>query len=90
MGLCPSCGAYPGSDHHPACSVLRGDKVSGRSAAIEYLVGEIEVYKTKTQTLIQGLYQIIDAWDGDDDSMNADPAEIARETLRKALSDEGE
>jgi len=47
---------------------------------------EVASVERQKALLVQGLYQIIDAWDGNDDSMSADPAEIARETLRKALA----
>jgi len=47
---------------------------------------EVASVERQKAMLVQGLYQIIDAWDGNDDSMSADPAAIARETLGKALA----
>lgn len=37
---------------------------------------------------IKALYNIIDAWDGNDDTMSSDPAEIAREAIGRVTSDE--
>lgn len=53
--------------------------------AIEVLLIENEslrVARKKSQRYLQALYQIIDAWDGNDDSMSSDPAEIARAALQ--------
>jgi hypothetical protein len=41
MGCCPSCGAYPGTDHHEACTVRsRGLRNRDRSESIQKLIDE--------------------------------------------------
>jgi len=37
--------------------------------------------QAKSSRYMKALYNIIDAWDGNDDSMSSDPAEIARAAL---------
>ena len=66
---------------------VRGDDAI---AALESLRAELAACREEASRYLKALYNIIDAWDGNDDSMGSDPAEIARAALSPARKGEGE
>jgi len=57
---------------------------------VERLRAELAACREEASRYLKALYNIIDAWDGNDDSMGSDPAEIARAALSPARKGEGE
>lgn len=67
-----------------------GDAIDAACDKIDRLRAELAACREEASRYLKALYNIIDAWDGNDDSMGSDPAEIARAALSPARKGEGE